>query len=587
MSGGYDIKKLLFLLIPTFFLLFQSIFAQSTPPSINIFVPDSNATTRSNIIYGRVSDDAVRVTVNDIDAQLSNLTFIARPSLTEGQNTVTVKAWDAAGNIGQSQISFVYDTATPKVTITSPLDNSEINSSPIKVEGTNASDIKFIIVNNATAIINSSNFTAEGVTLDASMTIITATGYDANNNKFSDSIVVTSPNLANYELTKVSGGVTEDDPNRPSAGSSQILKVKLEKNGLSAPNEGIQFKITQGNGSLSSPSSFTDVNGEATTALTTDTNSDITNQVECYPTINPQAKTTFSLDTKPGIPSILTKITDDSIAPAPGATIPLIVKLTDQYNNPIPNETINFQIVQGIGTLSSPAATTNYYSEAQVDLTCPSVALSLTQIKVSSNTVPSLYANVNITTSYSLKLTVDKIMDKVNKNDSKIDDIKADITMTSNASFLPPLVHLKIWQKADKQKVQEISPNPRVKIRPPLQTSTENITMQREIISYDPSTDVYTIKTKQTGQTEEYPYQLDYVDYGKDVVKKTEYYSKESDEVSLYTIEDSDFVKIKGIWVFTKETKTLYKNISEVAYTITSVYSNIQVNTGIPDSEFQ
>ena len=148
-------------------------------------------------------------------------------------------------------------------------------------------------------------------------------------------------------------------------------------------------------------------------------------------------------------------------------------------------------------------------------------------------------------------------------------------------------MQLKIWQIGDKQKVEEISPEPQVKIRPPLETSTEYVEMQREIISYDPSNNIYTIKTRQQGQTEEYPYQLDYVDYTKGVVVKTEYYSMTADEIDLYVIEDSDFVLIDDVWVFQKETETLYKNLTEIAHTTTNVYSNIQINTGIPDSEFE
>lgn len=232
--------------------------------------------------------------------------------------------------------------------------------------------------------------------------------------------------------------------------------------------------------------------------------------------------------------------------------------------------------------------TTNYYGETKVNLTVANTPNTLTQVKASSQTVPSVTTTFNIITSAPLAVTVDDIINKVNYNDSKIQDIKADIYVTSNAEFLPPTMQLKIWQKADKQKVEEVSPTPQVKIRPPLETSTENVTMQREIISCDPSTNVYTVKTKRTGQTEEYPYQLDYVDYTKGVTLKTNYYSKEADDtITLYTIEDSNFIQINDTWVFQRETKTLYKNLSEIEYSTTNVYSNIQINTGIPDGEFQ
>ncbi len=77
------------------------------------------------------------------------------------------------------------------------------------------------------------------------------------------------------------------------------------------------------------------------------------------------------------------------------------------------------------------------------------------------------------------------------------------------------------------------------------------------------------------------------MDYTKGVVIRTEYYSMTADEIDLYVIEDSDFIQIDDIWVFQKETETLYKNLTEIAYTTTNVYSNIQINTGIPDGEFE
>ncbi len=130
------------------------------PPNINIYTPDANATTRSNIVYGRISDDTQTVTVNDTPADVIpaeagiQARFIARPTLTEGPNTITVQAQDQAGNANQAQITFTYNTQTPKVTITSPEDNSTQDISPITVQGTSTSDISFILVNSVTALLS-------------------------------------------------------------------------------------------------------------------------------------------------------------------------------------------------------------------------------------------------------------------------------------------------------------------------------------------------------------------------------------------------------------------------------------------------
>ncbi len=563
-----------------------------TPPSINVFTPDENATTKSNIIYGRVSEDTTSVTINDAPAELIeigeyNKYFIAQPSLIEGINTITIEAQDQAGNIGQKTHAFTYDTTTPKVTITNPAHNTTINLSPITVSGANTTDISYIFVETSTGTIEDTNFTADYIRLNPIKSVITATGYDELDNKYQDAIIIKTPELKHYELIKVSGDIAEYEEGIPEAGSNWDLTIKLYCNDAPIINEEIEFTITQGNGALVSQYALTDFDGLATTTLTTDTDASIINKVETKSLSHPLVKTTFSVDTKPAQPANLIKLTNESVTPVPGATIPIIVKLTDAYNNAIQDEQIDFSISQGTGTLSANSATTNYYGEASVNFTAPVTPETVTQITASLSTDPAVTTTFSITTSEPLIVTIDDIITKVNANDEKIQDIKADIYVTSDADFLPSEMQLKIWQKGDKQKVKEISPEPQVKIRPPLETSTENVEMQREIISYDSASNIYVIKTKEQGQTEEYSYEIDYVDYTKGVVIKTKYYSKTADEIDLYVIEDSDFVQIDDIWIFQKESETLYKNLTEIEYTTTNVYSNIQINTGIPDWEFE
>ncbi|MFH0771849.1 MAG: PA14 domain-containing protein [Candidatus Omnitrophota bacterium] len=626
-----------------------------TPPGVNIFVPVAGSTTRSDIVYGRVSGDAISVKVfsspqgqeagEGIPAELlPDFRFIARPPLNEGQNTVIVEAQDEAGNIGRTETSFVYDKTTPKVTIASPADNSTINESPIKVEGSNSDDISFVLVNNVPAISSpllggggGKCFAAEGVQLDPFLTIVTACGYDSNENKFCDSIMINSFALADYELIKISGDAGEGDPERPTAGSNQILKVKLLKNSQPVSGEevifSVQRKADSGQEGMSFPpasqqggqsfsgnpeiSVYTDINGEAAAVLTTDTDSDTTNQVECYPANNPLAKAVFYVDTKPGAASILTKITDETITPVPGATIDLIVRLTDQNQNPIQDENVTFGIVEGAGVIASPdlssealakeegprqsqedvsfpqsfsgnpdtliQTVTNNYGEAKVTLTCPNAPNALTKVKVSTSSLSSTF---NITTSAPPTVTAADLINKVNENDSKIQDIKADITVTSDTPWSPSKAQFKIWQKADKQKVEEISPDSKTYIRPALSQVDPSTFMDRAIISYDPVDNMYLVKSTASGQLEEYPYEIDYIDYDKGVVMKTEYHLKENNFETLQVNEYSDFIQMGGIWGFQKEVEKIYAE-GKLLYTTTSVYSNIQINTGIPDGEFQ
>src|SRR3989338_6492276 len=70
---------------------------------IHISYPNPNSTTRSNLVYGRIPEGAVKVTVNDIEAQLFNYkedpgtgVFLARPSFKQGENTITIQAQDTS-----------------------------------------------------------------------------------------------------------------------------------------------------------------------------------------------------------------------------------------------------------------------------------------------------------------------------------------------------------------------------------------------------------------------------------------------------------------------------------------------------------
>lgn len=558
------------------------------PPAINIYTPHHDSTTRSNLVYGRVSDDTQTVTVNGTSAEiLSDFSFIARPTLTAGANTITVQATDYAGNINQSSIAITYNTQTPKVTIISPLDNSEHNISPINVTGTNTTDISFIVVNFKTALIDTTNFAAEGVTLSPLKTVIIATGFDVDNNKFLDSIVVTSPSLSNYELIKVSGDVREDDPNRPSAGLTQILKAKLDKNTQPALNEEIQFSITQGQGTLSSQSSYTDQNGEAQITLTTDTNSDITNQVECYSSNNSLVKATFYVDTKPTSPSILTKITDDSITPVPSATIPLIVKLTDSNNNIIQGETINFQVIQGIGTISSPTAITDYYGEASINLTCPNSASTLTQVQASSNINPSVNVTINVTTSSALTVTADDLFNEVKYNAQNIQDQIVEETIVTDNAHLPPSSQYRVWQKGSLLKVQDMSTN-EITIRPQLtQNSTSDADVQ--IISYNSSNNIYVVRSKAANQINERPYTLTYIDYSKGVITKIESYYDTGGFKTLHVTEMMDFVQIpqaNNVWIYNTKVEKMYREDNVLVYTTTTTVTSQQFNVGLTDADF-
>ncbi len=469
-------------------------------------------------------------------------------------------------------ITVTLDTTAPVIVITSPLDGVTINEAPITVTGT-INEPCDVIVNGVLADVLGNTFTADNVNLRKGENTITAAAYDLVGNYAEDTIIVTSTATSDYDITKITQDIYEYDPTNIIAGSQVELTVKLEIDGEPAANEPIQFQITQGNGSMAQTVVNTNANGEATGTLSTDVNANTTNLIEVFDQNYPSKKVTFHIDTKAGAPATIVKLTDENIHPVPGAEIDLIVRLEDANGNSIPDNQITYQVTSGSGTLSSSASNTNEYGNAKVKLTTAASPNTLCVIQAQATSNPGLTTTFNIITSGAITLSADDVIAKVNANDRLIKDAMADITVTSNAPWAPPVTQLKIWQKGDKQKVQELSPDPGIHIRPPAETGTP-VNMIRTIISYNPATNTYTIKSIQEGQTEEYPYQIDCVDYGKGVIIQSERYIKDGEYTAHFVTEYSNFMNIGGIWGFQTMTEETYDGMESQLYQIISSYSN-------------
>lgn len=99
-----------------------------TLPDITIISPEDGVllNTPSITVTGNASDSISwikSVTVNGTSAGLTGETYTSDIQLTEGQNTITATATDAAGNTGTATITVTLDTTPPAVTSTTPVDN--------------------------------------------------------------------------------------------------------------------------------------------------------------------------------------------------------------------------------------------------------------------------------------------------------------------------------------------------------------------------------------------------------------------------------------------------------------------------------
>lgn len=100
------------------------------PPQLSIQSPANGSLVASSpiVVSGTVSTDAVEVTVNGAPATVAGTSWSASVALTEGANTVTAVAKDAAGNPASASVQVTYDRTTPALSLVSPADGGIVNS---------------------------------------------------------------------------------------------------------------------------------------------------------------------------------------------------------------------------------------------------------------------------------------------------------------------------------------------------------------------------------------------------------------------------------------------------------------------------
>ncbi|HEX5432373.1 MAG TPA: S8 family serine peptidase [Bryobacteraceae bacterium] len=121
----------------------------TTPPSVSISSPSSGATEEGQISILGTATDNVGVSKVELDVDGALVSTETSPAysftwntanVANGSHTLTVKAYDAAGNMGQAAVSVnvnnpVLDTAAPSVTIAGPAAGASVTGT-VAVQGT-------------------------------------------------------------------------------------------------------------------------------------------------------------------------------------------------------------------------------------------------------------------------------------------------------------------------------------------------------------------------------------------------------------------------------------------------------------------
>jgi hypothetical protein len=182
--------------------------SDTTAPTVAISAPANGATVSGTVAVSTAAADNVGVTKVEFFVNgVLQATDTASPytfswnttAVTNGSYTLTAKAYNAAGNVGQSvQVSVnVLNSATPTVTITSPKAGSKVAGSNVKVNSSATNQVaiskmELYIDNVLKTTTSTSNlaWTWNATSYPKGAHVVNVKAYDAANNVSSKSITV-------------------------------------------------------------------------------------------------------------------------------------------------------------------------------------------------------------------------------------------------------------------------------------------------------------------------------------------------------------------------------------------------------------
>ncbi len=163
------------------------------PPVLNVTTPVNGSLFNASVISvsATVTDNVKvkSVTINGNPAAINSGSFSGSVNLSDGANTITVVAKDAAGNETPVTIQ-VSRYAIPEITIASPADLSWTNTTSITVTGSISDPDGTVNVNGVSATASGGAFSAANVPLIEGGNVLTATITDSRGRIASSSVRV-------------------------------------------------------------------------------------------------------------------------------------------------------------------------------------------------------------------------------------------------------------------------------------------------------------------------------------------------------------------------------------------------------------
>jgi hypothetical protein len=512
---------------------------------------------------------------------------------TEGDNAFQIVAVNAINHQSDPfNFTITRKTTAPAITVTSPPSGSEIYHLPIAVHI--ASDIPDALIFMGTERVyplGGNEYMIWIDTLKEGSNLFTIEATDELGNSQSCGYSLTYlPYEAgpDYQLFCLHDDILPYDPAQPMVNSALDIEFQVYNNGAAVAGESVTIELLSGSGSLSTTSATTDAEGKVITTLTTGTTIDEPDVVRAALSNFLSTSSEVTIYSRSDAVDHIDKLSSETENYAIGALVDLRVKVLDQYNNPISDSPLSVSVDSGLGFLLTDSVVTNENGEASVSLETDPTVVDTTLVRFTSLSQSGLNVIYTIETfGDASAVTVEQIMQKVEDNAARVHDIQANITIRSTDKYLPPFATMHIWQKGDLQKIEQYTPTNETFIRPQPEPYSGPLPPRkvRTIHMFDAQENLYVIKMTEEGQSNPYPYTLDYVDYEKGVIVKTEYYEVDDMAVYCWVIERNNFANINGSWLFQNEDEMFYFHDKLINQTEKD-YSDFVVNGGIADSVF-
>ena len=342
--------------------------AITSPSHLSLF----NVTQVS--VTGTVDDPTASVTVNGISAGVGASFSVVVP-LSEGNNTITAVAANAAGASGTASIQLTRDSTPPSLTFDSPEDGFVSHTSTVTltgmindiVVGTVNGDQASVLINGQAAEVGNRSFLLSNFELSLGPNTIVAMGTDNAGNTGSAEITVffEEPSIGEPFIRLISGN------GQARAIGSLLLEPLVVQlvNGAWDPDPGktVIFEVTESNGTLSnSPAEVrsiavtTDDQGLARANWTLGTRAGAGNNLVEATAVGFEGTAIFTANATVGLPG---QINVDSGSMQNGVTEqtlakPFVAIVTDAGHNRLPQVPVTFTVTRGEGNFEGFSATT-------------------------------------------------------------------------------------------------------------------------------------------------------------------------------------------------------------------------------------